>query len=104
MPSVNFMVIFAIAWCVGVAYVTTLAAVMFRVQRLKNPAARLDIIALLSGPRAIEALRFLFSGRHRQIGDHQLTRLLLVCRTLFVIALPLYAYVFWQAWILTQAG
>ena len=100
MPA-YFLPTFFVAWCVGMAYVVTLLMVMSKVDRLENPGAPAKTFWTGFSPDyALKALRFLFSGRHKAFEDHQLSRLVMICRTLLATCVPLYAYVFWQVWFL----
>jgi hypothetical protein len=94
------MMVFAIAWCVGVAYVVSLMAALHRVKRLENPQARFSLHGTVSNSFMLEAFRLLIGRRGYDPDDRRTTRLLILARTLFVIAAPLYAYVFWQVWLM----
>jgi hypothetical protein len=94
MPA-DFLPIFFAAWFVNVAYVGTLLLLMSKVERLENPGSPAKPFWNISD-FALKALRFLFSGRHNDFDDRQLSRLVMICRTLLAIGLPLTVYVFWR--------
>lgn len=97
----DFLPIFFVAWFTSVAYVATLLLLMSKVDRLENPGSPAKPFwAGLSGVHALRALRFLFSGRHKDFDDRQLSRLVMICRTLLATCVPLTAYVFWRVWSL----
>lgn len=100
MPA-DFLPIFFVAWFVNLAYVATLVLLMSKLDRLENPSApSKPIWSGISSDFALRALRFLFSGRHNDFDDRQLSRLTMICRTLLAFGAVLTAYVFWRAWSL----
>jgi len=102
MVPVSFMVVFAITWCIGVAYVVSVRAMMFKVRRLREPDAKFSLNELFARQSPTEALGLLFTARHRQIGDSAVSRSVMISRTLFAVALPFYVYIFWQGWLLAR--
>ncbi len=97
-PPQHFLVLFAVTWCVAVAYVGALLSAVIRVRRLERPDEPIALMDILrSPPSPVEALGLLFGGRHKSLGDPLTTRLVLVARVLFAIGLPLILYLFWQA-------
>jgi hypothetical protein len=100
MPT-DFSLIFAFAWFTNMAYVATLVLLMSKLDRLESPSAPAKPIwSGISSDFALRALRFLFSGRHNDFDDRQLSRLVMICRTLFTFGAVLTTYVFWRAWSL----
>jgi hypothetical protein len=104
MPPQGFLVVFAIAWCVAVAYVATLLAAVARIKWLEHPERRLGLREVFSTPAALEGLGILFGQRHRTLADPLATRLVWAARALFAVALPLILYVFWQVFALAVTG
>lgn len=97
MPA-DFLPIFFAAWLVNMAYMATLVLLMAKLDRLENPGAPVKPIwSAISSNFALRALRFLFSGRHNDFDDRQLSRLVMICRALLAIGAVLTAYVFWRA-------
>jgi hypothetical protein len=96
----DFLIVFAITWCVAVAYVVTLLSALTRVRRLERPGTPYGLAEILAAPPTLEMLGLLFGQRHRALDDALASRLVWAARTLFGIALPLILYVFWRAFAL----
>ena len=90
--------IFFVAWLVGMVYGITLVLVMSRLERLENPGSLArSLWAGVSSNFPWKTMPFLFSGRHNSFNDRKLSRLVMTGRTLLVLCVPLYAYVFLHA-------
>ena len=96
-PPQGFLVLFAITWCVAVGYVAVLLAALARIKRLERPGERLGLREIFSQSLMFEALGVLIGARHTPLNDPLATRLVWTARALFVVALPLILFVFWQA-------
>ncbi|TCS12807.1 hypothetical protein [Caulobacter sp. BK020] len=103
MIPVDFLVQFGVTWLIVVAYVTALFSVGFRLGRLKVQRPGLDAPSLefrqwAIAPSDIWAVfGFAFSGRHAQVGDPLVSRLVIAVRVLFPLSLILVLAIFARA-------
>jgi len=99
--------LFFVAWITGASYVILMYVLGFRLGWLRK-SGRAPSAPYTSdfffGWLGWSAVAFLFSGRHKQIGDRAATTMVIVCRVLFVIYFPLLAAVFWQFWARTHSA
>ena len=94
-----FFVFFGIVWVAAMAYVSTFLFTVVRIRRLTGEAQGSgDWLRVFQDPLTIRYLGWVFSSRHKTLGDPLVSRLVLVVRTLFVLTLPaillLFALVF----------
>lgn len=102
----DFIVQFGVTWLIVVAYLASLFSVGFRLGRLKVQRPGLDAPSLEFRQWSIApgdlwaVLGFVFSGRHAQIGDRLVSRLVIAVRVLFPLSLILVLAVFARAAVL----
>jgi hypothetical protein len=96
-----FLPLFGVIWVAALGYVSTFFFTIVRVRKLTGEAqGSNDWITVWRDPMTVRYLGWIFSGRHRALGDPLVSRLVLVVRTLFILVLPsilaLFAIVLWS--------
>ena len=84
-----FYAYFGVVWAAAMAYVSTFIFTVVRIRRLTGEARGPgDWLRVLQDPLTIRYLGWIFSSRHRALGDPLVSRLVIVVRTLFGLTLP----------------
>jgi hypothetical protein len=96
-----FLPLFGVVWVAAMAYVTTFFFVVVRIRKLTGEAQGPDDwLNVWRDPLTVRYLGWIFSARHRALGDPLVSRLVPVVRALFLLAFPailsLFVIVLWR--------
>ena len=100
-----FYVYFGIVWVAAMAYVSTFTFTVVRIRRLTAEAqGPNDWLRVFQDPLTIRYLGWIFSSRHKVLGDPLVSRLVLVVRTLFLVTLPAMLALFAMVFLSSRAA
>ncbi len=84
-----FLVLFGVVWIAAMTYVAIMFFTVVRIRRLTGEAeGPNDWLNVWYRPQPIKYLRWIYSSRHRDLGDPLVSRLVPIIRVLFAVLLP----------------